>query len=199
MNKNNNEKEDIVDENSDEESFNEEIINEDIINEDIINEEVDDEEEEIDEEETETDNEEEEENNEENYEDESSIDDNESINLDTNDDLDENTSEINVSNMSNILYTNKLLNNIDSKTIKEKLSMTKKTLPLITKFEFSKIKSIRVTQLSNNSNPFNETDLDDIEKIADEEIKQMKLPFIIKRNLPNGDYELWKLSELAVR
>ena len=194
MNKNNNEKENLVDENSDEESFNEEIINDD-----IINEEVDDEEEEIDEEDSETDNEEEEENNEENYEEEISIDDNESINLNTNDDLDENTSEVNVSNMSNILYTNKLLNNIDSKTIKEKLNMSKKTLPLITKFEFSKIKSIRVTQLSNNSNPFIETDLDDIEKIADEEIKQMKLPFIIKRNLPNGDYELWKLSELAVR
>lgn len=196
MSKNKNEKQNLVDENSDEESF-----NEDIINEDIINDEVDDEEEESEEEEIETnyDDEEEEENNEDNYEDESSIDDNESINLDTNDDLDENLNEINVSNMSNILYTNKLLNNIDSKTIKEKLNMTKKTLPLITKFEFSKIKSIRVTQLSNNSNPFIETDLDDIEKIADEEIKQMKLPFIIKRNLPNGNYELWKLSELAVR
>lgn len=196
MSKNKNEKQNLVDENSDEESF-----NEDIINEDIINDEVDDEEEESEEEEIETnyDDEEEEENNEDNYEDESSIDDNESINLDTNDDLDENLNEINVSNMSNILYTNKLLNNIDSKTIKEKLNMSKKTLPLITKFEFSKIKSIRVTQLSNNSNPFIETDLDDIEKIADEEIKQMKLPFIIKRNLPNGDYELWKLSELAVR
>ena len=196
MSKNKNEKQDLVDENSDEES-----LNEDIINEDIINDEVDDEEEESEEEENEInyDDEEEEENNEDNYEEESSIDDNESINLNTNDDLDENLSEINVSNMSNILYTNKLLNNIDSKTIKEKLNMSKKTLPLITKFEFSKIKSIRVTQLSNNSNPFIETDLDDIEKIADEEIKQMKLPFIIKRNLPNGDYELWKLSELAVR
>ena len=182
MSKNKNEKQDLVDENSDEES-------------------LDDEEEESEEEENEInyDDEEEEENNEDNYEEESSIDDNESINLNTNDDLDENLSEINVSNMSNILYTNKLLNNIDSKTIKEKLNMSKKTLPLITKFEFSKIKSIRVTQLSNNSNPFIETDLDDIEKIADEEIKQMKLPFIIKRNLPNGDYELWKLSELAVR
>ena len=193
MNKNNNEKENLIDENSDDESFNEDIINEDIINEEI------DEEDEIDEEESEIDDDDEEENNEENYEEESSIDENESINLNTNEDLDENTSEVNVSNLSNILYTNKLLNNIDSKTIKEKLNMSKKTLPLITKFEFSKIKSIRVTQLSNNSNPFIETDLDDIEKIADEEIKQMKLPFIIKRNLPNGDYELWKLSELAVR
>lgn len=200
MSKNKNEKQNLVNENSDDESFNEDVINEDIINEDIINDEVDDEEEDSEEEiETNYDDEEEEENNEDNYDEESSIDDNESINLDTNDDLDENTSEINLSNMSNILYTNKLLNNIDSKNVKEKLNMSKKTLPLITKFEFSKIKSIRVTQLSNNSNPFIETDLDDIEKIADEEIKQMKLPFIIKRNLPNGNYELWKLSELAVR
>ena len=73
------------------------------------------------------------------------------------------------------------------------------TIPLITKFEYSKIKAIRITQLSNNSNPFIETTLSNIEEIADEEIRQMKLPYIIKRNLPTGDYELWKLSELAIR
>jgi len=88
---------------------------------------------------------------------------------------------------------------LDHNTVKQMLNKPKITLPLITKFEYSKIKSIRVTQLSNNSNPFIETNLDNIEEIADEEIKQLKLPFIIKRNLPNGDYELWRLSELAIR
>ena len=56
-----------------------------------------------------------------------------------------------------------------------------------------------MTQLSNNANPFIETTSNDIEEIANEEIKQMKLPFIIKRNLPNKEYELWKLNELAIR
>jgi DNA-directed RNA polymerase subunit K/omega len=88
---------------------------------------------------------------------------------------------------------------LDAKIIKEFLNKPKITLPLITKFEYSKIKAIRITQLSNNANPFIKTTSSNIEEIADEEIKQMKLPFIIKRNLPNGEYELWKLSELATR
>ena len=88
---------------------------------------------------------------------------------------------------------------LDAKIIKELLKKPKVTLPLITKFEYSKIKGIRITQLSNNANPFIKTTSDNIEEIADEEIKQLKLPFIIKRNLPNGEYELWRLNELAVR
>ena len=88
---------------------------------------------------------------------------------------------------------------LDTKIIKELLKKPKATLPLITKFEYSKIKAIRVSQLSNNANPFIKTTSDDIEEIADEEIKQLKLPFIIKRNLPNGEYELWRLNELAIR
>lgn len=94
--------------------------------------------------------------------------------------------------LSNIKY-------LDNNIIKDLLNKPKITLPLITKFEYSKIKAIRMTQLSNNANPFINTTSSNIEEIADEEIKQMKLPFIIKRNLPNGDYELWKLSELATR
>ena len=94
--------------------------------------------------------------------------------------------------LSNIKY-------LDNNIIKDLLNKPKITLPLITKFEYSKIKSIRMTQLSNNANPFIKTTSNSIEEIADEEIKQMKLPFIIKRNLPNGEYELWKLSELATR
>lgn len=108
--------------------------------------------------------------------------------------------EIKLSKNINIEEPNSdLVKYLDDKIIKEFLNKPKVTLPLITKFEYSKIKSIRMSQLSNNANPFIKTTSSNIEEIADEEIKQMKLPFIIKRNLPNGDYELWRLNELATR
>jgi DNA-directed RNA polymerase I, II, and III subunit RPABC2 len=34
--------------------------------------------------------------------------------------------------------------------------------------------------------------------IAKEEIKQKKVPFILKRPLPNGNIEYWKLSDLDI-
>lgn len=34
------------------------------------------------------------------------------------------------------------------------------------------------------------------DKIAEEELKLNMIPFKIKRNLPNGKYEIWELSEL---
>ena len=117
------------------------------------------------------------------------------------------TEEIDLINTSPIYDTDNISDNkhekkiqyLDNNLIKELLNKPKRTIPLITKFEYSKIKALRVTQLSNNSNPFIKTELNDIEEIANEEIKQLKLPFIIKRNFPSGDFELWKLSELAIR
>ena len=33
-------------------------------------------------------------------------------------------------------------------------------------------------------------------KIAENELKEKKIPFIIRRYLPNGDFEDWELNEL---
>jgi DNA-directed RNA polymerase I, II, and III subunit RPABC2 len=36
----------------------------------------------------------------------------------------------------------------------------------------------------------------DVREIARLELEQKKLPFIVKRPLPNGTYEYWRLADL---
>lgn len=72
------------------------------------------------------------------------------------------------------------------------------TLPYITRFEKAKILGVRSRQI--NSDPsvaLVELDSSIIDgyKIALEEYKQKKIPFIIKRPLPDGTCEYWKFSD----
>jgi len=75
-----------------------------------------------------------------------------------------------------------------------------KTIPILTKYEKTKILGLRVKQLNNNSKPF--IDLSD--KILDNfiianmELQKKKLPFIIQRPIPNGSFEYWKLQDLEI-
>ena len=74
---------------------------------------------------------------------------------------------------------------------KEKL-----TNPYITKYEKARILGIRATQISMNSPVMVNTDgITDPLKIAIKEFQEKKIPLIIRRYLPSGDYEDWKLSE----
>jgi DNA-directed RNA polymerase I, II, and III subunit RPABC2 len=73
-----------------------------------------------------------------------------------------------------------------------------KTMPLLTKYEKTKILGMRVKQLNSGSNPY----VTYSEKIiynyliAQMELEQKKLPFIIQRPLPNNNFEYWKLQDL---
>jgi DNA-directed RNA polymerases I, II, and III subunit RPABC2 len=73
------------------------------------------------------------------------------------------------------------------------------TLPYITRFEKAKILGVRSRQI--NTDPsvalveFDSSIIDGY-KIALEEYKQQKIPFIIKRPLPDGTCEYWKFSDL---
>ena len=70
------------------------------------------------------------------------------------------------------------------------------TKPFLNKFEKTKIISERAQQLANGSVSFlpNPKDYDNVYEIAFEELKQKKLPFIIKRPVANG-FEYWKLED----
>lgn len=73
-----------------------------------------------------------------------------------------------------------------------------RTLPFLSKFEKTRIIGLRTTQLDNDAKPYI-SDIDNIIDsmiIAEIELKQKKLPFIICRPLPNGNREFWKLSDL---
>jgi DNA-directed RNA polymerase I, II, and III subunit RPABC2 len=74
---------------------------------------------------------------------------------------------------------------------KEKL-----TNPYITKYEKARILGVRATQISMNSPVMVNTDgMTDPLKIAIKEFQEKKIPLIIRRYLPSGEYEDWKLSE----
>ena len=75
-----------------------------------------------------------------------------------------------------------------------------KTLPILTKYETTRILGIRIKQLNNNSKPYinvSENIMDNF-LIANLELKEKKLPFIIERPLPNNTFEYWKLQDLEI-
>ena len=75
-----------------------------------------------------------------------------------------------------------------------------KTFPYLTKFERAKILGQRAKQINNGSPIFVKVTPNIIEghTIALMELKQKKIPFIIKRPLPNGSNEYWKVSDLNI-
>jgi DNA-directed RNA polymerase subunit K/omega len=72
---------------------------------------------------------------------------------------------------------------------------------IMTKYEFNLVISQRTVQLSQGFCPFVKIDSHiksnmDLRIIALEELKQGKIPFIIKRPLPNEKYEFVRVKDL---
>jgi DNA-directed RNA polymerase I, II, and III subunit RPABC2 len=74
------------------------------------------------------------------------------------------------------------------------------TLPFVTKYEKARILGERAKQLNAGAQSFVEVDDNVIDGylIALKEFEEKKVPFIIKRPLPNGGCEYWKLSDLEI-
>lgn len=68
----------------------------------------------------------------------------------------------------------------------------------MTKYEYTRLRGVRLQQLAAGSPPFVvlPAHVSTIEEIFDLEFEQKKLPFIIKRPMPNGDYECVKIKNL---
>ena len=75
-----------------------------------------------------------------------------------------------------------------------------KTQPFLSVFEKTKILGFRTNQLSQGARPFVKVPahVKSYLEIAKIELEERRLPFIIKRPLPNGSFEYWRLSDLAV-
>ena len=97
-------------------------------------------------------------------------------------------------NFSEIVALSKVVKDSDGNIIDD----LHNTIPILTKFEKTKIIGVRTKQLDNGSEPFIPISETIIESyiIAEMELKEKKLPFIIARPLPNGKKEYWKLSDL---
>ena len=73
-----------------------------------------------------------------------------------------------------------------------------KTIPYLTKYEKARILGQRAKQINSGSPPFVKVPENVIDGyiIAELELKEKKIPFIIRRPLPNGGSEYWSIKEL---
>ena len=73
-----------------------------------------------------------------------------------------------------------------------------KTIPILTKYEKTRVLGQRAKQIEHGGDIFVKTDTLIIEPhiIAEYELKFKKIPFIIKRPVPGGGFEYWCLSDL---
>ena len=88
---------------------------------------------------------------------------------------------------------NKVIASLDKKKISK---------PIMTKYEFNQIVSLRANQLALGMQPFiDTTNLNiksnmELRQIVLQELKEGKLPYIIKRPLPNNKYEYYRIGDL---
>lgn len=75
-----------------------------------------------------------------------------------------------------------------------------KTLPFITRYEKARVIGERAKQLNSGALPMVDVEPSVIDGylIALKEFEEKKIPFIVKRPLPNGGCEYWKLSDLEI-
>jgi DNA-directed RNA polymerase I, II, and III subunit RPABC2 len=103
----------------------------------------------------------------------------------------------------NLDYIEQVVPKIDLQFIPpigQKTDANHRTYPFLTNFEKTKIIGLRANQISKGSVPFIAVPkhITDVRDIARLELEQKRLPFIVKRPLPNGTFEYWRLSDLLL-
>ncbi len=75
-----------------------------------------------------------------------------------------------------------------------------RTRPWLTDYERTRIIGFRANQLSKGMRPFIRVPehITDVREIAAIELEQKRLPYILKRPLPNGQFEYWRLVDLLI-
>jgi len=100
-------------------------------------------------------------------------------------------------------YIETVLNKVPLKIVQptdKKPDENHKTYPYVTLYEKARIIGLRANQLSLGARPFIvvPADVTDVKDIARLEFAQKRLPFLIKRPLPNGTAEYWRLQDLMI-
>ena len=77
------------------------------------------------------------------------------------------------------------------------------TIPWMTKYELNALISLRTLHIARGAPPmidlaenFSVNTNMELRKVAIQELKEKRLPYIIKRPLPNGKHEYWPVSDL---
>jgi DNA-directed RNA polymerase I, II, and III subunit RPABC2 len=78
-----------------------------------------------------------------------------------------------------------------------------RSLPLLTKYEFDQVIGLRTMHLSRGAPPMVELPPDfkvesniQLRELAQRELLERRLPYMIKRVMPNGKSEYWSLEQL---
>lgn len=110
------------------------------------------------------------------------------------------TDIMNIEDEENVTGSNEGFKLVTFKNILENIEKNpKKTIPFLTKFERARIMGVRLQQLAYGAKPrINTENLKSIQEIVEQELIQRKIPFIIRRSLPNGSSEDWKIEEFEI-
>jgi DNA-directed RNA polymerase subunit K/omega len=75
-----------------------------------------------------------------------------------------------------------------------------RTLPYLTKYEKARILGQRAKQIETGAKPFVKVPENIVDSyiIAELELREKKIPFIIKRPIPGGAFEYWNLRDLEI-
>lgn len=100
-----------------------------------------------------------------------------------------------MSESNNIILDDNYINLYENYDVKKN-----KTEPILTKYEYTKILGIRTQQIAMGAEPLIEVtkDLNTVQLIAEEEIRQRKTPIMLKRKIGIDKFEYWKLEDLSI-
>lgn len=73
--------------------------------------------------------------------------------------------------------------------------------PFLTQYEKTKILGLRANQLAQGARPYIvgiPEHITDVTEIARLELTERRLPFIVRRPMPDGSFEYWRLSDLII-
>lgn len=105
---------------------------------------------------------------------------------------------------SQILLEHPEVKPVFRKEVIDTIRQPRTTQPYFTKYEYTALMSVRAQQLAEGAKPL--ASLDGLKtndpmfiwNLARREIEQRKLPYIIRRQLPNGTSEYWSTQELEI-
>jgi DNA-directed RNA polymerase I, II, and III subunit RPABC2 len=93
---------------------------------------------------------------------------------------------------------------VSREEVAQQLESPRTTLPYFTKYEYTALLAARAQQLAEGAQPLisikgiSTADPRFVWKVAEREIMERKLPFILRRPMPNGGNEYWAVSELQL-
>lgn len=93
---------------------------------------------------------------------------------------------------------------ISREVVQESLKNSKSTLPYYYKYEQVSAIATRAQQLAEGARPLVSIEgmvtsaPDFVWKVAEKELREKRLPFILHRRIPNGKSEFWSTNELSI-